>query len=505
MTVHRIMGIETEYGITVPGARVMNAMATCTRLVNAYARNEIQGRQRNTKWDYAEESPLKDARGFDMSRAEADPSQLTDDDMTMANVILTNGARFYVDHAHPEYSSPEVTGPRAAALWDRAGMMVMSRAASYTTTDGVDLPVVLYKNNTDNKGASYGTHENYLMDRATPFESIVAWMTPFFISRQIFTGAGRLGVGQEAKKFDYQLSQRADFFEAEVGLETTFRRPIINTRDEPHCDAERFRRLHVIVGDANMSDTATYLKMGTTALVLSMLESGFLSGKDLTVAEPIRSMYAVSHDVSLQQRVTLSGDRHWTAIEMQRELWEWAALFCEAEYGADIDSETRDVLELWGSVLDRLDDDPMDCADVLDWVAKLRLLEAYRSRDGLDWSSPALQAIDLQYSDIRADRGLSQKLEHRGQLLRMFNDEEIEFARMNPPSDTRAYFRGECLRKFPESIVAASWDSLVFDLPDRETLTRVPTLEPTRGTQALVAGLLNQANTAQELIALLSA
>ena len=505
MTVHRIMGIETEYGITVPGVRVMNAMASSTRLVNAYSRNEVKGRQRNPKWDYAQESPLRDARGFDMSRAEADPSQLTDDDMTMANVILTNGARFYVDHSHPEYSSPEITGPRDAVLWDRAGMLVMAKAASYTTTDGVDLPVLLYKNNTDNKGASYGTHENYLMNRATPFASIVAWLTPFFITRQIFTGAGRLGIGQESKKMSYQLSQRADFFEAEVGLETTFRRPIINTRDEPHCDADRYRRLHVIVGDANMSDTATYLKMGTTALLLSMLESGFLHGKDLTVADPIRAIYAVSHDISLKQRIALSGDRHWTAIEIQRELWEWAALYCEAEYGADIDTETRDVLQLWGEVLDRLDRDPMDCADVLDWVAKLRLMEAYRSRDSLDWSSPQLQAIDLQYSDIRPERGLAHRLEQRGQLRRMFSDQEVEHARLHPPVDTRAYFRGECLRKYPDDIAAASWDSLVFDLPERESLIRVPTLEPNRGTKALVDGLLSQANTAAELIALLSA
>ena len=332
----------------------------------------------------------------------------------------------------------------------------------------------------------------------------MAWLTPFFITRQIFTGAGRLGIGQESKKMSYQLSQRADFFEAEVGLETTFRRPIINTRDEPHCDADRYRRLHVIVGDANMSDTATYLKMGTTALLLSMLESGFLHGKDLTVADPIRAIYAVSHDISLKQRIALSGDRHWTAIEIQRELWEWAALYCEAEYGADIDTETRDVLQLWGEVLDRLDRDPMDCADVLDWVAKLRLME-YRSRDSLDWSSPQLQAIDLQYSDIRPERGLAHRLEQRGQLRRMFSDQEVEHARLHPPVDTRAYFRGECLRKYPDDIAAASWDSLVFDLPERESLIRVPTLEPNRGTKALVDGLLSQANTAAELIALLSA
>jgi proteasome accessory factor PafA2 len=505
MTVHRIMGIETEYGITVPGERVTNAMATSTRLVNAYARNHVQGRQRNPKWDYSQEAPLRDARGFDMSRADADPTQLTDDDLGMANIILTNGARFYVDHSHPEYSSPEITNPRDAVLWDRAGVAVMQRASQHTSTDGVDLPVLLYKNNTDNKGASYGCHENYLMARSTPFPSIVAWLTPFFISRQIFTGAGRLGIGQDPKRMDYQLSQRADFFEAEVGLETTFKRPIINTRDEPHSDAERFRRLHVIVGDANMSDTATYLKMGTTSLVLSMLESGFLDGKDLTVLEPLRAMYAVSHDVTLQKRLTLTGDRNWSAIEIQREFWEMCALYCEAEYGADIDEQTRDVLQQWGSVLDRLDEDPLECSDILDWVAKYRLMQAYRTRDGLDWSAPQLQAIDLQYADIRPERGLALRLEQRGQLRRMFSDDEIEHARLFAPRDTRAYFRGECLRRFPSEIAAASWDSIVFDLPGHESLVRVPTMEPTRGTFDHVGVLFDQADNAEDLINLLSA
>lgn len=503
MTVHRIMGIETEYGITVPGVRIVNAMASSTRLVNAYSRHDVRGRQRNPKWDYSEEAPLRDARGFDMTRAEADPSQLTDDDMGMANVILTNGSRFYVDHAHPEYSSPEVTNPRDAVLWDRAGMAIMQRAAQYTLSDGVDLPIVLYKNNTDNKGASYGCHENYLMSRQTSFASIVAWMTPFFISRQVFTGAGRLGIGQEPKTMAYQISQRADFFEAEVGLETTFKRPIVNTRDEPHCDPDRYRRLHVIVGDANMSDTATYLKMGTTSLVLSMLESGFLDRHDMSVVDPVRAMSLVSHDITLRRELQLSGGRSWTALQMQREFWSLAVDFCAREYGNDIDAQTAAVLQQWGEVLDRLERDPMECADVLDWVAKYRLMDAYRRRDGLEWSSAALQAIDLQYADIRPERGLALRLEARGQLRRMVSDEEVERARLHPPTDTRAFFRGECLRRFPDDIAAASWDSLVFDLPGRESLIRVPTSEPARGTQAHVGALLESAESAAHLIDLL--
>jgi proteasome accessory factor A len=261
----------------------------------------------------------------------------------------------------------------------------------------------------------------------------------------------------------------------------------------------------VIVGDANMSDTATYLKMGTTSLVLSMLESGFLEGKDLTILEPLRAMYAVSHDVSLQKRLTLTENRQWTAIEIQREFWEMCALYCEAEYGSDMDVQTRDLLEQWGLVLDRLDDDPLECSDILDWVAKYRLMQAYRTRDDLDWSAPQLQAIDLQYADIRPERGLALRLEQRGQLRRMFTDDEIEHARLFAPRDTRAYFRGECLRRFPGEIAAASWDSIVFDLPGHESLVRVPTLEPTRGTFEHVGRLFDQADNAEDLINLLSA
>lgn len=273
MSVHRIMGIETEFGIAVPGFPTLNPTVSSAQIVTAYGQHVLPGSARTGRWDYELESPLRDARGFDMSRADADPSQLTDDP-SMANVILTNGARLYVDHAHPEYSTPEVTNPRDAVLWDRAGVEVMRRAMELAATVPDSHPIVLYKNNTDNKGASYGCHENYLMERRTPFADIVRHLVPFFVTRQVFTGAGRLGVGQDGRQLAYQLSQRADFFEVEVGLETTLKRPIINTRDEPHADPERFRRLHVIVGDANLSDTATFLKMGTTAIVLSLLEAG---------------------------------------------------------------------------------------------------------------------------------------------------------------------------------------------------------------------------------------
>ena len=510
MSVHRIMGIETEYGISVPGHPTMNAMVTSSQIVNAYAHltSEVRpgsGGSGKARWDYDEESPLRDARGYDMSRSDADPSQLTDEDLGLANVILANGARLYVDHAHPEYSSPEVTNPRDAVLWDRAGVAVMNLAAKAAAATPGGQQILLYKNNTDNKGASYGTHENYLMRRTTAFSEIVRHLTPFFITRQVFTGAGRLGVGQDGRQARYQLSQRADFFEVEVGLETTLKRPIINTRDEPHADPEKYRRLHVIVGDANLSDTATYLKMGTTSIVLSMIEDGFLDGFDVMPTEPVAEMHRVSHDVTLEHRIKITDGRLMTAIEIQRAFLEQAWAYCDSHWGSQFDEQTKDVLAKWGTHLDALASDPMSLSDTVDWVAKLRILDGYVKRDGLEWSDPRLALIDLQYSDIRPEKGLAAKLEQRGSLVRMFEDAEVDRARTEPPTDTRAYFRGQCMSRFPESIAAASWDSVVFDLPGKDTLLRVPTVEPTRGTRDHVGHLFEQASDAGALIDALTA
>ena len=502
MSARRVMGIETEYGISMPGRLMMNAMAASSQIVNAYAQRVAHSRTRSPRWDYDLESPLRDARGFDMTRAEADPSQLTDDDLGLANVVLTNGARLYVDHAHPEFSTPEVTTPLDAVRWDKAGVRIMAQAAADVASSGAP-EILLYKNNTDNKGASYGTHENYLMRRETPFADIVRHLTPFFITRQVFTGSGRLGIGQDAGTMRYQLSQRADFFEVEVGLETTLKRPIINTRDEPHADPERWRRLHVIVGDANLCDVATYLKMGVTAIMLSMIEDRALGDLELWPVDPVREMHLVSHDPTLGHRLSLVGGRQLTALQVQRELHARACSYTEARGARD--AQTLDVLERWGSLLDRLSVDPMSCSREIDWVAKLRLLEAYRERDGLDWSSHRLQAIDLQYSDVRPDRGLAARLEQRGQLEILVDDAEVDRAVTEPPVDTRAYFRGECLRRYPQSVTAASWDSVVFDLPSSEQLLRVPTMEPERGTREHVADLLDRSPEAEDLIRALSA
>ncbi len=501
MSVRRVMGTEVEYGLLVQGQPLANPMVASSQVVNAYA--SATAKARRARWDFEEESPLRDARGFDMSRQVADPSQLTDEDMGLANVILTNGARLYVDHAHPEYSTPEVTTPLDIVRWDKAGEQVMLDAARRAGQLPGGDQIVLYKNNTDNKGSSYGAHENYLMRRSTPFGDIVRHLTPFFVSRQVVVGSGRVGIGQDGREHGFQISQRADFFEVEVGLETTLKRPIINTRDEPHADPEKYRRLHVIIGDANLSEVSTYLKVGTTALVLAMIEDRFI-GADLTVDGAVSALRAVSHDPTLRRTITLTDGRTLTGVQLQLEYLDLAKKYVEDRLGSDADPQTVDVLARWESVLDRLERDPMLCAQELDWVAKLKLLEQYRSRDGLDWSDAKLQLIDYQYSDIRPEKGLYQRLVGLGRMEQLLTPDQVESAMHDPPEDTRAYFRGRCLEKYAEHVAAASWDSVIFDLPGRESLQRVPTIDPLRGSKAHVGELLDRCDTAAELFAALT-
>jgi proteasome accessory factor A len=497
MTVRRIMGTETEFGISVLGTPTANPMLTSSQVVNAYA--SLSARSRRARWDFEEESPLRDARGFDLSRSAADPSQLTDEDVGLANLILTNGARLYVDHAHPEYSTPECTSPRDVLRWDKAGERVIASAANAVDVPGQN-PIVLYKNNTDNKGASYGAHENYLMQRSTPFPDIIRHLTPFFVSRQVVCGAGRVGIGQDGHGAGFQISQRSDYFEVEVGLETTLKRPIINTRDEPHADPEKYRRLHVIIGDANMSEISGYLKLGMTSLVLALVEERVITS-DLAIDGPVNTLHQVSHDPTLRHLITMKDGRAMTALDLQENYLEMARKFVADRYGDDADEQTVDILERWESVLTRLRHDPMECRRELDWVAKLSLLESYRDRDGLEWDDPKLMLIDLQYADLRPEKGLYQRLLSRGSIDRLLTDDEVAHAVVEPPEDTRAYFRGRCLAKYPDRIAAASWDSVIFDLPGRDSLQRIPTMEPSRGTRAHVGALLDRCDTAEELFA----
>ena len=498
----RVGGIETEYGVTVPGNPAVNPITTSSLVVTSYANGE-PGLRGSRRWDFDDEAPGRDARGYAVTDAYrgAIDAPVNDEESGMANVILSNGARLYVDHAHPEYSAPETTTPRDAVLWDKAGEIVMARAIERAARIPNSPPVVLYKNNTDNKGASYGTHENYLMKRQTAFAEIVRWFTPFLVSRQVVVGSGRVGIGSDGRGHGYQLSQRADYVETEVGLETTLKRPIINTRDEPHADPEKYRRLHVIVGDANLCEVATYLKIGTANLVLGMIEDGWLSQQGVQVAidGPVAAFRAVSHDITLKQLIRLRGGKQVTALDLQRSYCEQARAWVTDRLGSSADPQTLDVLARWESVLDRLERDPMLCSAELDWVAKLRLLQAYRDRDGLGWDDHRLAAVDLQYSDVRVDKGLYHRLVARGSVERLVTQAEVEAAVTDPPTDTRAYFRGRCVSMYGDSVAAASWDSVILDTGG-SSLQRIPTLEPLRGSKAHVGALLDRCPTAKDLV-----
>ena len=492
MAIPKVIGTETEYGIAAVGVPDFNPVLSSSMLISTFA-----GSLRRIRWDYEQESPLRDARGFEPVQVR----EPVEEDLGLANVILPNGARYYVDHAHPEYSTPECAAPRQLVVHDKAGERILER--SLAELEAILPPgqrIAIYKNNSDGKGNSYGTHENYLVDRATPFGNIVRDLTPFFVSRQVFTGAGKLGTeGQWSDEggVRYQLTQRADFFETEVGLETTLKRPIINTRDEPHADPDKYRRLHVIVGDANMCEVATLLKVGTTALVLKMIEDEFLP--DLSLANPVGALHQVSRDVSCTVPIQLADDRRLTAVQLQWEYLEHAKKYVEQE---DDSPDNAQLLDRWEQVLTGLEDDPASLHRQLDWVAKRRLMEGYRERDGLEWSDPKLRLIDLQYHDVRRDKGLYHRLARSGEVERVATDEEIDRAVMTPPEDTRAYFRGRCIGKYPDAIAAASWDSLIFDT-GRDALQRVPTREPLRGTKQHVEGLLDRAADPATLIDLL--
>ncbi len=496
MAVHKVIGVETEFGIVHRGAGESNPVTASSLLINAYLGDLQREQQAGPKvgWDFEDESPGTDARG------PVGPATPPVVETHLVNAVLTNGARYYVDHAHPECSTPECADARSVVVYDRAAEQILQRsivAANRTLPEGQEL--VVHKNNSDGKGNSYGCHENYLMARSVPFGKVVTHATAHFISRQLFTGSGKVGSeapGLGVREVPYQLTQRADFFEAEVGLETTLKRPIVNTRDEPHADAQKYRRLHVIAGDANCSETATFLKVGSTAIVLAMVEDDALP-KTFTFASPVQAMRQVSYDLTLERPLDLADGTTITALDVQWELFDRARKWA-ADRGLDaVGGEVGEaVLDTWEEILSGLEADPATLADRIDWVAKQRILEGYRERHGLGWDDRRVAALALQYHDVRPERSLAA----RAGLRRLTTDAEVTRAMTEPPDDTRAYFRGRCLQRWASQVVAANWDSIVFDV-GQDALRRVPMMEPLRGTRAHVGTLVDESATPAELLA----
>jgi proteasome accessory factor A len=489
MAIPKILGTETEYGITVRNNESSDPISNSILIVNSY-----QGGQAvKIIWDYEQEDPFVDARGFKIDRKVDVPRGREN---TTINKILDNGARFYVDHAHPEFSTPECSNARDVVVYEKAGEQILYQSL---LNANMVLPqeqqMILYKNNTDHKGNSYGYHENYLLDRKVPFDLLSEHLTTFLVTRQIFTGAGKVGSENNSAHVPFQISQRADFFEIEIGLDTMLKRPIINTRDEPHADKEKYRRLHIITGDVNMSEYATYLKVGTTAIILSMIEDKFID-KPLKLQDPISAMRTVSRDLRCSQQLQMENGKQFTAIEIQQEFLEFAKRYTATQ---PHDPIMDDILEKWEYILKGLEQDPKLLNRELDWVMKEYLITNYLEKHHCGWDDPRISMLDLQYHDIRPHKSLYYLLQRQDRVERLLSDDEITYAITNPPSDTRAYFRGQCLKKYRSNIFGVSWGAISFDIGE-SSIKRILMPEPAKGSKEYVHELLEKSETVEELL-----
>jgi Pup amidohydrolase len=460
----RVFGLETEYGITLSGAESVDVVAESIELVRRYTENGAL-----MKWDYELEDPHLDARGFrarellqdtdESAYYEIDKRRPLSFEEIKSDLVLSNGARFYNDHAHPEYSTPECTTLRQIVAQDKAGERILAECArrrNQKLPSGFE--VRLYKNNTDFAGHSYGCHDNYLMRRDIAWDRIVAGMLPFLITRQIFAGAGKMGIEAESAQGEpgvYQISQRADFFSVVVSIDTMNRRPLINTRDEPHVDASRYRRFHVILGDSNMSEWATAMKVGTTSLILDLIEHG--EAPQLEIAQPVDANKSISRDQTYNWIIELKDGRKISAIDVQR-----IYLRAASKLNNDSSEDRQWILREWENVLNDLERDVMSTRDRIDWTAKKFLLDALQDEEKLSWSDPWLQSIDLEYHDLDLDQGLYYELLRKGLMRRVTNEEEIKASIFNPPETTRAFFRGRAVARFNDQISSIQWDEIVF-------------------------------------------
>jgi proteasome accessory factor A len=409
-----------------------------------------------------------------------------------SNVFLENGARLYLDvGSHPEYATPECDSLADLVAHDKAGERILeglvASAEQRLREEGIRGEVYLFKNNTDSAGNSYGCHENYLVERGGDFARFTDVLIPFLVSRQIYAGAGKLL--PTARGATYCLSQRADHIWEGVSSATTRSRPIINTRDEPHADAERYRRLHVIVGDSNMSEYATFLKTGATAVLLRILEEDGRPWRDLSLENPIRAIREISHEIDCRRRVRLANGRELTAIELQLEYLERARRFADRRGLPPLEERA---LAMWEHVMTALQDDPLSLRTEVDWVVKYHLIEAYRKRNDLPLTHPRLAQIDLAYHDVTRSRSLYYLLERRGQVDRIVTDEAIAEAVDAPPQTTRARLRGAFIRRAKERKrdYTVDWVHLKLnDQAQRTVLCKDPFKSRDERVERLIASL----------------
>ena len=540
-----VMGMETEYGIL--GAEPEDVVAACLETESE------QGRCPGVRWDYSGEYPLRDARGFEVDRSAVDPSMLTDipgaasaegpvPGRLRTTVVarltaqeeawqrgtatcLSSGGRLYVDHGHPEYATPECTGPAQATLADRAGDLLVARGAELLRRRGV--AARLFKNNVDGKGATYGTHENYLVPRAIDFDDLVQALVPLLVVRPLLVGSGRVGIGAVARGADFQISQRADYLEKVVGLGTTVDRPLVNTRDEPHADPERWRRLHLVPGDANCFDTMTWLKLGMTSLVLQVLADGVpASWRHLRLADPVTQAREVSRDTRLRGALELADGRRLSALEILEQYLETVRghlgdqgraapapvgdplrpdLSALAD-GADTDgAETGAILAFWQASLRELQalrdgGNESDAAGHLEWVAKKQLLDATARRHPGARGRDVLHAVDLAWSELSpAGRGLAERVPAGVDACGGLDEQMGEVSLAEPPATTRAWLRGRLVNAYPGQVVAAGWHSMVLETGEKDQ-RRLPLTDPLSFTRATASPAVEGAADVVEVL-----
>jgi Pup amidohydrolase len=455
-------GLETEIGISRDSDQELDVVAESIALVRSASEPGV-----SMRWDYECEDPHADMRGFRVRELRQDTDEANyyaqDSERELSfveiksDLVLGNGARFYNDHAHPEYCTPECQSLDELVLHDRAGERILMACAQHLG-EQLGTPVRLYKNNTDFFGHSYGCHENYLIPRSLPWDTLAQSIQAFLVTRQIFAGAGKFGVEAEDKFLGpgFQLSQRSDFFSELQSVDTMQRRPIINTRDEPHANAKIFRRFHVILGDANMSPFATRLKVGSTALTLEALirDPNRVYPR---LADPLGTLVSISRDPSFRWEFKLEENQPTTALAVQWHYLNAVKALC------DLTARDRAaVVADWEVVLHDLEEDVLRCRNRLDWVAKWSLVRSFQESQQISDEDPWLQSLDLEYHRLDTREGLYYGLEQSGEMLGVPEENRVRQAITEPPRTTRAYVRGRCIQKFPAAIVSAQWDHVTL-------------------------------------------
>jgi proteasome accessory factor A len=487
-----LFGFETEYGITVEGSDASALIHASREVIKAYGATK---RPFASPWNYRSEDPRNDQRGFHVERLSTDPvdaqfdrpgERASSPQEDRCDHILENGARLYNDHGHPEYSTPECADLRALVAHDKAGERIVLQCAKIYS-DQIGKAVEIWKNNTDFHGASYGSHESYLIQRRVSWEAVVHNLAPFLATRIIFCGAGKVGSEERGIEAKYQLSQRADFFQVLQSVDTLHNRPLVNTRDEPHGDARRFRRLHVIAGDANLSQWAIAMRAGTTNLVAALIESGWEN--PVPLRDPVKAIKTISRDETYRWCVD-GASGSVSAIEVQRAYLQGAREMNLA--GSEW------ILDEWEEILSVLERDPMEAYDRVDWVAKKSLLDQFIESEELDWKADRefLQSLDLAYHNVDPELGLYAELVESGAMRTLVTDEEIEAARLNAPKNTRAALRGAIAKKFGHDVRALSWGAV----EGRDEAGQFRAALPEEGDFAALVARVEKATTLREAV-----